>query len=47
MQVLILLFILNIEWLDGKHMVFGKLIKGHEFLNEIEKVETNPGDVPK
>ena len=32
-----LVFILFKEWLDGKHVVFGKLVKGHEFLDEIEK----------
>ena len=46
-QVLNICYNNNIlEWLDNKHVVFGKLIKGQEFLDEIEKVSTHVGDVP-
>ena len=35
-------------WLDGKHVVFGKVTKGLDFLSEIEEVPCNqPGDKPK
>ena len=33
-------------WLDGKHVVFGCLVNGHEFLNTIENVECD-GEKPK
>lgn len=33
--------------LNGKHVVFGKVIKNIEFLDEIEKVETDMKDLPK
>ena len=32
--------------LDGKHVVFGKLIEGQEFLDELEQEPTEPGDKP-
>jgi len=34
------------NWLDGKHVVFGRVIKGMEFIREIEKVSTNGQDRP-
>ena len=32
--------------LDGKHSVFGKIIKGLDFLDRVECVATNDKDVP-
>ncbi|XP_951815.1 cyclophilin, putative [Theileria annulata] len=32
--------------LDGKHVVFGKVVEGLEFLDELENVETGPSDRP-
>ena len=34
-------------WLDGNHVVFGKVIKGMEVVKEVEAVETNSEDKPK
>lgn len=34
-------------WLDGKHTVFGKVVKGMEIVDKIERVETGERDVPK
>lgn len=34
-------------WLDGKHVVFGKVVKGLEHLDTLEATETLPGDKPK
>ena len=33
-------------WLDGKHTVFGRVIKGFEHVKDIEKVETGANDKP-
>ncbi|MBR9680443.1 MAG: peptidylprolyl isomerase [Candidatus Altiarchaeota archaeon] len=33
-------------WLDGKHSVFGQIIKGEEILQKIGAVQTGPGDKP-
>ena len=30
------------EWLNGKHVVFGNVVKGDDVLTEIEKVGTKP-----
>ena len=35
-----------LPWLDGKHVVFGKIIKGLEFIKEIENIETDNEDKP-
>ncbi|CAI4221437.1 unnamed protein product [Auanema sp. JU1783] len=34
------------QWLDGRHVVFGKIIKGMEVVKAIEATETRPGDRP-
>ena len=33
-------------WLDGKHAVFGKVVKGMDIVHEIEGVPKGPGDKP-
>ncbi len=35
------------QWLDGKHAVFGKVIKGKKVLASIGKVKTGHTDKPK
>lgn len=34
------------SWLDGKHVVFGRVKSGLSFLDELENVKTEAGDVP-
>lgn len=34
------------SWLDSKHVVFGKLIEGHDVLDQMEKVQTGGSDRP-
>jgi peptidylprolyl isomerase len=38
--------LVNNNFLDGKHPVFGKVIKGMEIIDEIAKVQTGMGDRP-
>ena len=35
------------EWLDGKHVVFGKLIDGHVLLKKMESISTGPNNRPR
>lgn len=34
------------KWLNGKHVVFGKVIEGEEIVRKIENSPTNSADVP-
>lgn len=34
-------------WLDGKHTIFGKVVKGESVIDEIANVEKGPQDKPK
>tara|TARA_B100001971_G_scaffold91490_1_gene84400 strand:- start:11940 stop:13070 length:1131 start_codon:yes stop_codon:yes gene_type:complete len=36
----------NPEWLNDKHTIFGKVVKGYDNVVKIEKVETGAGDKP-
>jgi peptidylprolyl isomerase domain and WD repeat-containing protein 1 len=33
-------------WLDGKHTVFGRVVKGADVVHSIEKLKTDKGDKP-
>merc|ERR1712137_923156 len=37
----------NTEWLDGKHVVFGKLVNGNEVLKAVEAVGSGSGQTSK
>ncbi len=34
------------EWLDGKHVVFGKVVKGMDLIEFIENLNTDNNDRP-
>lgn len=34
------------SWLDGRHVVFGEVLEGQEFIDYIENVEKGAGDKP-
>merc|ERR1711918_297966 len=34
-------------WLDGRHVVFGKIVDGMDVVKKVESTPTHPGDKPK
>jgi peptidyl-prolyl cis-trans isomerase A (cyclophilin A) len=34
------------QWLNGKHTIFGEVVKGYEVVDAIQKVPKGPGDRP-
>ena len=35
------------QWLDGHHVVFGKVVKGMDIVHRIEEAEKDHSDKPK
>lgn len=38
--------VVKTPWLDGRHVVFGRVIEGHDVLSKVETVRTGPMDRP-
>ena len=34
-------------WLDGKNVVFGKIIEGNDIIREFENIDIDENDIPK
>lgn len=34
------------SWLDGRHVVFGKIVEGMDIIRKVENTKTRPGDKP-